>query len=363
MISTCKAVHQLLPNFSPRDAIGNEAVMMQKILRERGLRSEIYAEHGEAASVDELLASDLGQAALLYHFSVASTIPGRIAPLPALKLVRYHNITPPWFFNNQSELTAQQACSLGRRQIPMVGVIADAVLADSAYNAAEISPYTVRPPTVMPLLRDYDHLVQLTKDIGLNKAQLHVPKPSLLFVGRLAPNKCQQDLLILLHLAHRHITRDLQLILVGGFFSTDFHRLFCDLAAHLGLRISTDVNAADADVIIPKDVSDADMAALYRQARVFVSMSEHEGFGVPLVEAMFFDLPILAHRATAVPETVGDAGLLVDKNDWPATVAALRAVLQDDGLRTYLISAMQQRRKDLSLSHSKQLFSTWLDAL
>ena len=361
MIANYKALHQLLPSFSPRDAIGNEAVIMQRTLRGLGLRSEIFAEQGEAKSLDDLFSTDLAQSALLYHFSIASTIPGRIAPLKLPKLVRYHSITPPWFFNSQGELMAQQACSLGRQQIPMVGVIADAILADSAHNAAEINPYSVKPATVMPLLRDYESLTQLAHRVDALPGSPQFNRPALLFVGRIAPNKCQQDLLILLHLAQKFIAKDLRLILVGGFFSTDFHRQFCDLAAHLGLRIGADLQTDHgADVVIPRDVADADMALIYRQARAFVSMSEHEGFGVPLVEAMFFDLPILAHRSSAVPETLGDAGLLVDKSDWPTTLAALRAILQDEELRTTLTSAMRKRRMALSLNSGLKQFNQWL---
>jgi len=357
-----KAIHQLLPNFNKHDAIGNEAVIMQRILREMGFSSEIYAEFGGASELGAFLERQEAQAAVLYHFSIASSIPSLIAPLPMLKLVRYHNITPPWFFRGDREQAARHACSIGRRQIAMVGTIADSVAADSQYNASEMIDFTDRPPVVVPILRDYSKLASEVASEYAAPLQ-RSGRRAMLFVGRIAPNKCQHDLIVLLHLAQKFIDKNLQLILVGSFFSEEFADQIAQLCSKLGLKLGTKLDTEyDADVLIPRNVSDQQVAALYRHSTVFVSMSEHEGFGVPLVEAMHFDLPLLAHKAAAVPETIGDAGILVDKDDWPQTLAALRALLESKDLRDRVVGEARLRRQALGLKAGERMFKDWIES-
>jgi glycosyltransferase involved in cell wall biosynthesis len=357
---TLRAIHQLTGEFSSWDAIGNEILLMQRTISGLGLESRIYAESGlaPAESVDQLRPEELGDAALLYHFSVGLRLRAGLVPLSRHVLVRYHSVTPPGFFDDRTELNSRLACGLGRRQLPMVGAIAEAVAADSAYNADEIAPYTRTRPTVIPVLRDYDRLVSCRSP--LDAALAKSSRPTLLFVGRITPNKCQQDLILLLHLSRLHLSKDLRLILVGGAVSENFANRLRSLSSNLGLSLGADLSDDRADIVIPESVSDNDMAAIYRHARVFVSMSEHEGYGVPLVEAMHFELPILAHAATAVPETVGDAGLLCDKNDWPGTLACLNSLLFDEGLRAHLLPAMRRRRQELSLVSAEACFKRWL---
>lgn len=359
-----KSVHHVLPSFSPRDAIGNEVVLMQDSLRRAGFVSEIFCEHGSHTHAAEpfgsLFRRDLGHTALIYHFSVASGIPALIAPLPVTRLVRYQNITPAHFFSRPGEMAARNACSLGRKQLPLVGIMADGLSTPTRYNAGEIEPYCRVRSRLFPLFRDYEKLEREPADPGLLTRLGRGLKKTLLFVGRVTPNKCQHDLALLLHLAKRFISMDLRLILVGGFFSEDYKTALHAFTVGLGLKLASEV-VDDADVIILNNVKDPELAAIYRHAQVFISLSEHEGFGVPLTEAMFFEVPILAHAATAVPETVGDAGIILDKNDWSATLGALRALLQDEELRLEQRAAMRQRRQAFDLKLCEAAFLEWLE--
>jgi glycosyltransferase involved in cell wall biosynthesis len=347
-------IHQILPQLSPRDAIGAEALLIQGLLRQNGIEGEIfYDERGErdfARPLDHLKNIQLKNraTACLYHFSVGSPIPFRLMDLGYRIWSRYHNITPGYFFNKPLEKPAQMACNLGRRQIPIVGLLSEVILSDSFYNLKEIAPHTSAKTAVIPVFRDYDHLLGRSKVAPkFIKAD---GRKTLLFVGRICPNKAQHDIIELLALDKQFGIKNMRLVLVGGFYSHDFKDAIVGYARALNLTVSIgeQINWS-ADVIIPGSISDEDMAACYRDADVFVSLSDHEGFGVPLVEAMSFGLPILAHKSSAVTETVGDAGVLVDKSDKISLLRELDRIIKDDQLRAELNKKAAIRAKELGL--------------
>jgi glycosyltransferase involved in cell wall biosynthesis len=174
-------------------------------------------------------------------------------------------------------------------------------------------------------------------------------KTNLLFVGRLAPNKCQDDLL---RAFDHYLTMDPQarLILVGqGEPNDPYYRHLLNTIDKLRLT---------EFVMLPGQVNDAQLLAFYRTAHLFWSMSEHEGFCVPLIEAMWFDIPILAYASTAVPETLGEGGILFTTKEDLITVAALAKILVGDGgLRTKVINAQRRRINDFSLDNVHQKIS------
>jgi glycosyltransferase involved in cell wall biosynthesis len=93
-------------------------------------------------------------------------------------------------------------------------------------------------------------------------------------------------------------------------------------------------------------VPDEDLAVYYRHAAVYVSLSEHEGFCAPLVEAMATDVPILAYAAAAVPETLGGAGVQFAPKDLEYAAELLGALAFDDGLRSHVIAGQRRRLAD-----------------
>lgn len=345
-----KTIALLLPSFKRGDAIGNETVLMQETLRSLGYEASVYAEQWEgdvaAAPLGDVLKSDFGSTAILYHFSVGSLIPYKIAALPMLKMVRYHNITPPKFFRMRSEAQAQQACRMGRDQIPLVSVIADSIFAVSEYNASEMAPYAFTPPTVIPILRDYDTLTRQQDDENFARFFATNKKATLLFVGRIAPNKCQHDLIELFYLFHQLAERKSRLVLVGSFFSGDYRKTVEGYASALGLTLGYGFASgpADPDILVLNHVSEKELATLYRQADLFLCASDHEGFCVPIVEAMHFGLPVMAHRSSAVTETVGDGGVLFDKNDKRDFLAQATRLLTDQAARDKVIGAANGRK-------------------
>jgi glycosyltransferase involved in cell wall biosynthesis len=354
----------MLPSFSKWDAIGNEAVIVRSRLRELGIHSEIYClqgfESGEARDV-RTLKRDLdgltGDRAVIYHFSVGSDLTRIWRGLPGRKILRYHNITPAQFFTRPDELHARHVCNLGRVQMPLAVEASHALLSDSRFNAAELERFRgAQPSSVVPVLRDYGRLTSLKTSESLAASLSARDVRNILFVGRVAPNKSQHDILQLIALFKQKSQRPVRAIIAGGFFSKSYQSVIHKFAAGLGLGFSDhwDMNA---DVICVGSISDEEMATLYRTARVFLSMSEHEGFGVPIVESMYFDLPVVAHRATAVPEVLGEsAAFLMDKFNWDHAVETLSRALEDDVARAAEIKRCQKTREAYQLESCWQKF-------
>ena len=357
------AIHQVLPRYSPRDAIGSEVLLIQALLKKNGIGGEIFydegGDHEISRPLDHLKPADDQSAICLYHFSVGSAIPFKLLELRYRIWSRYHNITPGYFFNKPLERPAQTACNLGRRQIPIVSLLSEVVLADSAFNLSEMAGHTSAKTSVIPVFRDYDLLLgkarqsqKFIKDDG---------KKNILFVGRICPNKAQHDLIELIGLDKKFGTKNTRLILVGSFYSHDFRDAITSFARDLELKVSLGSQIDwSADVIIPGSISDDEMAACYRDADVFVSLSDHEGFGVPLVEAMNFGLPILAHNSTAVTETVGAGGLMVDKSDKLGLMHSLGRIVNDQAQRSELKDKGLARAKELSLESASTKLMTFI---
>lgn len=354
-----KHIHQVLPSFSKWDAVGTDTFLMRNTIRDFGFESEIYYEMSgdpENSSPLEKLNPYLNRqdTALIFHFSIGSDFPGRFVQYSNRKIIRYHNITPPEFFSAPAEGHIRTECARGRQQIPMLSVFCNLVMADSRYNGNEFTAYTPIPTEVVPIFRDYDRLGMLPSDSSLENAIQNSGRPSVLFVGRICPNKAQHDLLKLMALYKRVFQEPLTLILIGGFFSPAFQREIEDYAAYLKLTMTNDVNQMGKhDVVIAGSVGDEQLATFYKNSTIFCSLSDHEGFGVPLVEAMRFRLPILAHKAAAVPETVADAACLVDKSDWVTTLAALRNMVTDKDLRAKLTERGWARSNQLSIDAAR----------
>jgi glycosyltransferase involved in cell wall biosynthesis len=207
-----------------------------------------------------------------------------------------------------------------------------------------------RDAVVSPVLRDYAALTRVPSDRRLSR-QLASRRKDILFVGRLSPNKSQHDLLFLLALYQRHIDPDVRLMLAGGGGSIGYIARLTDAIRALGLTTNGPGGRreeGDVDVFFSGPIDEAELATFYRQAQLFLCLSEHEGFCVPLVEAMSFGVPVIAHRAAAVPETCGDAVLLVDKKDPAAVLSAMRAALGGGDLPERLRQRGLARARDFA---------------
>lgn len=348
------SINQLLPCYSAHDAIGTHVTSINKLLVERGFKSNIYSEitghqvpiAPETAEV--YFESSTADSIVIYHYSTGSMIPCRLYGDPAFKVTNYHNITPANFFAIRGEEQAQETTRQGRTQMPMVRMCTDATWTESRYNADEIEGFGFPKSELFPILRNYSALTAEPENVELAK-KLKDGKKNILFVGRMAPNKAPHDLLFLLKQYQKFISPNTRLLLIGFSQSPYAQVQLKELAKTLDLHLAEDLSApaiARCDVLMPGQVSDSDLATIYRSSDAFVCLSDHEGFCVPLVESMYFGIPVLAHSATAVPETLGDAGILIDKRDMVAAVEGLNALLNHKDIN--------QQYRELALNRSKR---------
>ncbi|MBF0442037.1 MAG: glycosyltransferase family 4 protein [Oligoflexales bacterium] len=327
---------QLLPTYMKYDAIGTHVSLIQKLLRERGFESEIFAERFPAGvdcrDVNQYSDRTSKDSALIYHYSTGSNIVHNLLQQKGFRVVDYHNITPAKYLMEPEEWNAHWICKLGRLQMPLVRIAADVCWADSGYNAGELREANFPECMVLPVLRDYERLGSF-KDVDSLAFQMKDGRKNILFVGRIAANKGFHDILFLFKLYKQHIDNDVRLIFVGT-PSPVYQRKIQRLIRELGLSWGTSVKKGGetVDVVMPGAVRDEELATYYRHSHLFLCASDHEGFCVPLVEAMFFEVPIIAHISSAVPETCEDAALLVDKSDEVSVLEKMRAILKSPEL-------------------------------
>jgi glycosyltransferase involved in cell wall biosynthesis len=343
------AVHQLIPSFAPRDAVGNHTLQVQGVLRELGFESEIYVANARP-EVTRLchpyreLEREKG-AWLLYQASIGSPVADWILDRDDPLLVNWHNITPASIFGPWEPHVGVEL-DWGRRQMRALAPRTRLAIAVSSYNEQELVEMGYPATAVVPILLDTTTFEKRVDSRAL--ARLEHPGTVWLFVGRIAPNKAQHDLVKAFSVYRQAYDPDARLRLVGGSSSHAYSTALGDYIAALELTPYVELCG---------DVPDGVLAAHYRAADVYVSASDHEGFGVPLLEAMHHRLPVVAFGSTAVPETVGAGGLVLpDKS--PATVAAaVRRVVTDPALRDQLVAAGVRRVEDFDLATNRRRFA------
>ncbi len=334
-----RAVHQLLPDFVFGDAISNQALAIRAHLRAAGYESDIYAKRREARVAHEARPFDEGGiesgAGLIYHHSIGSEVTAAAVRHAGPKCLAYHNITPAEFFAPYRPGFAW-LLETGRASLPRLARHFPCSVGDSSFNADELARCGFRAPGVLPIIVSPDKW-NIEPDEPTAR-RLRDGRTNILFVGRVAPNKrpCR---LVEIFAEYARLDAGARLIIAGeGRVSDPYFQHLLRLIRRLRLR---------GRVHITGQLTDAELLACYHAAHLFLSPSEHEGFGVPVVEAMWFDVPVLAARAAAVPETLGGAGVLFDPGEDLREVARLAKLLARDDreLRRGHIEAQRARRE------------------
>jgi glycosyltransferase involved in cell wall biosynthesis len=335
-----KSIHQLLPGIAYGDAVSNQAFVIRDYLRDKGFKSDIYANHVDPKISHEVFSLSSNEipktAGLIYHQSIGDKLSFNYAvEHPNSKALIYHNITPEYFFANYNPSVAQ-LLKQGRQELKSLSSYFSISVGDSMYNSLELKEYGFQDPQVLPIIVDPQKW-----DISPDPELMHTlqdGKKNIIFVGRIAPNKKQDDL-VKCFAKYLTIDSNSRLILVGGYDSNDiYYKLLLETIEQLQLS---------EYVIITGKINNSQLLSYYRTAHLYLSMSEHEGFGVPLVEAMWFDVPILAYKSSAIPETLGKGGLMFTTKEDLFQIAVLAKVLiYDNRLSSKLIKAQRERRSD-----------------
>ena len=332
-----RAIHQVLAALAYGDAIGNEALAIRKHLLGRGYESEIFAEKvhpkmaGEARSLSEYETAIRGETLCLFHFSIGSAASSLVYHRKDPLICIYHNITPAEFFFPFHPHLAR-LCHHGKRELIAFARRSRLGLGDSEFNRREMEAAGFARTGVLPIVLDWSRYEEEPSPVMLKRLEAF-DGPTILFVGRIVPNKKVENVLAAFAAYQRHHCPSSRLVLVGDTTGHErYLRRLLETVRSLRLR----------NVIFTGQVSQADLIAAYRSAQAFLCLSEHEGFCVPLLEAMHFKLPVLAYDAAAVSETMAGGGLLLDTKDPRAVAAAIDLVLTDDTLRARILASQDR---------------------
>ena len=315
-------VHQVLATLGYGDAIGHEVLGIQRVLRRAGYESEIFAETAdprlEASTIDyrDLVGAVGPSDLLIHHFSIGSRASRTAYALPGRMALVYHNITPPsYFIGVHKELV--KLCFHGRRELRAYIHRCELALGDSEYNRQELSDLGfLEPPSSPSCLISATSTPRPIADSG----HFDDDWTNVMFVGRVIPNKKFEDVIRAFHAYRtRHNPRS-RLLLVGSYSGFETYlAMLQGLVAKLGTP----------DVHFLGHVSNEELTALYDVADLFLCASEHEGFCVPIIEAFYKRIPVLAYAATAVPATMDGGGVFYDTKD-PLEIARLMDAVLDD---------------------------------
>lgn len=333
------AIHQFSAGFARGDAISNEARVLRAMFRAWGHASDIFTEQRrmpadlrkDARDIEEAETSIAPDDIVLLHLSIGSPVNAMFARLKCKKAILYHNITPPDYFRGIQEEIAHHLRA-GFEQVRALAGAADVNLAVSRFNAQELALMGYRNVKVMPM-----KLERGQWEGSLDRRILQEygdGRTNILFVGRGAPNKRIEDLLFTHYYAQRYVDSDARLIHVGSYAGLErYQALLRTKAVELKLRNYVFAGSVPPDAL----------RSYYAVATVFLCMSEHEGFCIPLVEAMAHRVPVLAFAAAAVPETMDGAGILLREKRFDVIAELIGRLSHDTALRESITAAQTRR--------------------
>src|SRR5215470_15374583 len=337
-------VHQLVPSLLPGDATGQAAIHFQLLLRRLGHFGELYADEfapGFSALVKPARQLRPNPADLvLYHHGIASPLSGLFLHLPCRRGIVYHNITPARFYEGTP---LWESLMSARAQLSAMAPYADLAIGVSRLNCDELRAAGHRNVHRVPLFVEPRRFGADRADPAL-LARLSDSAPALLCVGRVVPHKRIEDVLSL-HAELLRLRPAARLWIVGSYAPGD---AYARRMLRMGKRL--------ANVRFFGRLAHAQLVAAYRAASVLTSMSEHEGFGLPLLEAMAAELPVIAYAAAAVPETLGGSGIAFTQKRFALLAELVDEVQRNPKLRGKLILGEKRRLGQLSAeTAAKQL--------
>lgn len=347
---------QILPTISYGDAVGNDTVALYHTLKKEGYETAIYAENidprmknSDIKSVSKLPKLSEKDIAL-YHLSTGTKLNYKLEKLPCRKIVVYHNVTPPHFFEGYSEVS-KELCTQGLAGAKYLSGCADYCLADSSYNKKELEQMGYKCNIdVLPILIPFEDYEKSPSKKILNRYTDN-EYTNILFTGRIAPNKKQEDVIEAFYYYNKFINPKSRLFIVGSYGGME--RYYNELQTYvkkLGLK----------NVVFTGHIKFDEILAYYKLADLFLCMSEHEGFCVPLVEAMFFDIPIVAYDSSAVADTLSGSGFLLKRKNAKETAAVIDRIVSDRKLREDILYNQRLRIQDFNHDTIETMFLEYL---
>lgn len=348
-------IHQMLPIFSYGDAIGNNVLAIQRILRRLGFNSYIYADLVDQRlslfykPYKKYLDISSGDNILIYHYSLFSGLSDFIRCLPDKKIMIYHNITPEYFYRGISEEVARN-CRLGREELKNILGCFHLALGDSEFNRQELEGFGARKTGVFPYIVDFERYnIQPCQ----NRFPIEDNCTKILHVGRVTPNKKIEDVIKVFYF-YQKINPQSQLFFIGGDNDTEIYsNALKRLVYNLGLE----------KVYFLGHVDFEDLVKFYKESDIYLCMSEHEGFCVPLVESMYFNLPVLAYNSTAIPYTLEDAGILINEKKYHEVAEMIHLLVTDKVLREKVIKGQRERLMDFNIDKITEQLKAYIETV
>lgn len=348
-------VIQVLPTLAYGDAIGNDTLALKKVIANMGYKTGIYA-----ASVAPPLTKKDGlnikkmpklsdEDVIIYHLSTGSELNYKIAEYPGKKIVMYHNVTPPHFFEANNEYI-YNINTQALEGVKHLSDKADYCLAVSDFNKKDLEQMGYNCPIdVLPILIPFEDYKKTPDQTIIDRYSDGVT--NIVFTGRISPNKKQEDVIRAFYCYKKYYDSTARLFLVGSYSGEDiYYKRLKKYVKELGVK----------DVYFTGHIKFNQILSYYKIADIFLCMSEHEGFCVPLVEAMFFDVPIVAYNSTAIPSTLGGSGVLLEEKD-PILVAKMMDVLMhNDNLKQAILEKQRARLDDFQYEKIKEQFEMYL---
>jgi glycosyltransferase involved in cell wall biosynthesis len=324
-------IHQFSTSLTYGDAISDEMLEIQRVLREGGHRSEIFTRFfdprlaGQRRDYREYKKISSPGNIVIFHFSIGSPVSKLFFRVPDKKIMVYHNITPHDFFVDWHRILARE-CYKGRLEIKLFVDKVDLAVGDSEFNRRELEAIGYAKTGVLPILMDLSKFDQPGDPV--TRRLLADGKTTILFVGRVIPNKKFEDVIKAYCFYKRYFNSESRLILAGDYRGLErYFSALLELVDTLGLK----------DVHFSGHVDFSELLAYFERADVYLSLSEHEGFGVPILEAFYKKIPVVGFIAGAVEETMNGGGVLLKNKDYVRIAALIDVLVRDKSVRQAII--------------------------
>ncbi|MFC1498777.1 glycosyltransferase [Verrucomicrobiota bacterium] len=333
-----QSIHQFTAGLNKVDAITSEAFAMRNIFRSWGHKSEIFSEskrispklRSETFDIQESL-GDLknSENIAILHLSIGSPVNKFFMSLECKKVILYHNITPSSYFKYINKKTLHDL-EIGSAQLKMLVNAADINMADSKFNADELEKLGYQNVKVLPLILDFKKLCSEPDPATMKRWK--DGKVNILFVGRCVPNKKIEDVLSAFSYFNKFIEPNSRFIHIGSHAGTE--KYFNLLTAQV---------KNIENIYFAPSVSQPQLNAFYKCADIFLCMSEHEGFCIPVIESMYHNVPVMAYAAAAVPETMDGAGILFHEKKFDMIAEMMGKLTKDIAFKNAVLKKQQER--------------------
>ena len=340
---------QLVSSLNFGDAVGNDALAIKHMLEGAGYATAIFTfavhpkiKEENVYNIDllpELTEDDI----IIYHYASEDGFQKLIEETAAKVVLRYHNVTPPEFFHGYDE-KAETITRKGLAQIKSMRDAIDYGMVDSEQNKKDLEQMGYECPiSVVSILipfKDYEQQPDLDVVNGYSDGNTNI-----VFFGRIVPNKKFEDVIACFAAYKKKYDPAARLFLVGNYQETDaYYQHLQEYIKECGVE----------NVIFPGHIAFRTILAYYKIADLFLCMSEHEGFCVPLVEAMFFETPIVAYASTAIPGTLGGSGVLVESKEPERVAEKIHQVIEDEQYKNEIVKEQKKRLQDFSYENIKE---------